>query len=362
MGYYLEKSDGKIYIRGREIAIIGCGEEGEKLYWELEGRVNHFFDKDKMILQGKRVESFAKISKEFFYLISTAKFYEEIKKILLAMGLLEFEDFIPSLLVEKELCLIYANCYGISIYQGLTSSEAFSTKYYIYPIKPIHLLENAIEEQILQHCNLLIYQDIRPDNWRGYAFSAEYVTSKLNESTKKIIIPNLVGMGSVFFLQGEHRPYVNQDYPFLDKNIDEMLKHGLTKMEITDRICSGETYSKELIMRNLYITVEKFRKRESLWDVKIIEYIMNHYPKSKCFYDIFHPTNDIFNEIVNEILKILDLGSTFFIKGDMGEYEMMMYPEVEHTLGVKWRQSIDRQKYISDYIDSQEAIVHSSAE
>lgn len=125
--------------------------------------------------------------------------YSAIKKQLIAKGYKEFQDFIWSKLWKKKIVVINANCHGTALRHYLESSECFRDRYAIYPVPEIYLNDKKeIDENILQHADVFIHQDIRTNNKISYKLGDEYTLSFLPTTAIRICMPNFVGLGNIF--------------------------------------------------------------------------------------------------------------------------------------------------------------------
>ena len=117
--------------------------------------------------------------------------YLERKKQLEMTGYREFDDFIGYRMYGKKICVINANCYLSFIKKFLNENDEFRKVYGIYPLPPIHDNQyNYIGDNVLQHADLFIHQDIRTDNMYSYKFSDEYTLKKIR-SVKYFLLINL---------------------------------------------------------------------------------------------------------------------------------------------------------------------------
>ena len=235
--------------------------------------------------------------KDVFFYVSSPKYYDEIKKQLTGIGLSEFDDFVKGGCFDRKVVFLNANCYGsiLAIYLG--SNKEFVSKYFIYDVTPIQE-KNASEfpDKLLSVCDVYLGQDIRKENKFGIQFSDEYIVERLRPDCKRIIFPNLVGMGKMMFIQSYYEAGgKNADaampygfFPYGDSVIDRLYEEGYSAEEIIIEIAKGKFFSEEQIRSNFDEMVEQFKKRERNWDVKIVDYILENYRERQVFYDLYH--------------------------------------------------------------------------
>lgn len=339
----------------KKLALFGCGLEGEKIYYQmmrLGTPIERVYDNYKT---GKfygfiirRISDDYVNFKEYFILVSSPAFYDEIKKQLEGYGLREFEDFIIGMSYNKKLAVVNANCYREVICRYLNSSRQFQEKYYIYYTKPVFEAgQEGLREDVLCQCDLFIHQDIREDNLYGYRVSDKYARTLLKGDCVDVTIPNMVGMGQAFFIQNCNSKYVKNIheginlpfgmFPYGDSIIDKMLENGRSSKEILDYFKSGTAFDKEEIIENFTNVIAKFREREKNWDIKIIDYIMENYKTRKVFYDAKHPTNLVMYQIAIKLLDYIGIeGDDISCPINLGGYETPIYPEVKEVLGLNY--------------------------
>lgn len=198
---------------------------------------------------------------------------------------------------------------------------------------------------ILEKCDVFIHQDIRPDNSCGYKLSDKYILPQVNVDAQKITVPNLFGFGKMFF------PWVTSDFPRLgmfsgrdengmfplgNKIIERELEEGKNVDDIVE-ILNGECLSVQEIYANFEEIVMQIKKREQNWDIKICEFILEHYKEKQMFYDCWHPTEVVLKEIAFRVLEKLgiydkDIKSTF----NLANVEEPTLPCVKAALGMQW--------------------------
>lgn len=360
----------------KRLALFGAGVEGERFYYYLSRQgyiVEKIFDTFKKgNFHGKEIQTISDAVKNYFLLVTSYKYYEEIKLQLEKLGLREFFDFAYCYEGIKKLVLLNVNCYGCILQEYLYTSEDFKQNYYIHPLPAIqNNIGRQIPEELLNACDVYIHQDIRWNNAYGYMLSDEYIGKKLRKDCINITIPNLVGLGKIFFPQGEVNDERNRRddlmygfFPYKDIVVDTLLKQGKSAEQIIEQIKQQGFYEEQYIIDNFYKIIEKYREREKGWDIKVIDYILEHYRARKLFYDIYHPVNEILELIAGGVLKELGLDSNgISCDGNLGAYEMFLYPEVKKALGLEYSETeirktskyklmpqMDMEEYVKEYI------------
>lgn len=328
--------------------MLGCGFEGKKLYYQMYRKgikIECVLDNKKTgLFHGKQicnVEEMREKLSQYYILVSTEKFYKEIKDQLESCGLEEIEDFCIGRAYGKKLMVINANCYGTMIKRFLISSREFDERYYIYPSREVQSKpELGCDEVAIRKCDVLLTQDIKEDNPFGFCYAEAYVKGLITEKCICMVIPNLVGMGKCLFLQairGKDARVGRQMFPYDDVNVQAFAEMGMDEETIIKTIINGGTYTEKQILDNFNGVIEKYKKREEGWDIKIVDFILEKYKEEKVFYENDHCTNIVHKRITQEILKKLDIfDKNISCTRVVDDNEMPIYPEVRKVLGLKY--------------------------
>lgn len=123
-----------------------------------------------------------------------------------------------------------------------------------------------------------------------------------------------------------------------------------------------------IIWQNFDIMVDKWRKREKNWDIKIVDWIIDNYKDIPLFEDIYHPNDILLNRICKQLLELLNIKDVNYEKVyHMGcAMEIFILPQVKHALEMTWqkekiklynidysyhdRQPISYEQYVQEYI------------
>jgi len=75
---------------------------------------------------------------------------------------------------------------------------------------------------------------------------------------------------------------------------------------IHDIILDQKLFPVDLSLAAYDFSISTLKKREQFTDVVISDFIEKNYTLKKIFYQFNHPTNDVFQHIVNQIMNILE--------------------------------------------------------
>ncbi len=280
--------------------------------------------------------------------------YDEIAQELTEYGLKELKDFIPYQALGKKVVLVHGNCYVEIVEAYLNTSKTFRDQYWIYPIPLIqHNTRGYIKDHLLDYCDVLIYQDIRETNPFDRRLSAEYLTQKVKK--KKICIPNLNGMGKIFFPQAEAGNRVEGDawnnprgaemqgglFNYRDANIDRLWRSGERDILKIAEYLRGSVYDEKYIRDSFEQILRRWEEREQQWDVKLTDYVKREYQNEQMFYEYGHPCNNILRKVSEGILEILGIDKEEIseIEIRFGVSEMPVYNCVKEALGLKYERT-----------------------
>lgn len=210
----------------------------------------------------------------------------------------------------KKKAIIYGNCHTSVIKAYLESSGLFCEDYFFYDIPQIQNIKNPdyFTPSIFKDCELFIHQSIRLENRYGPEFASENIIKLLKPDCKIISIPNVYHLPMCFFPQyyGEKELRINnKTFFFRDKIIDAGIKSGKTIKEIKDDYMLINFYESSEILCMYETFLEKVRKREKDWDIKVSDYIEKEASQKQLFYDPNHPCNCFLKYVSLEVLKIL---------------------------------------------------------
>lgn len=336
----------------------------------------------KTIFNFNDVELRKLLNRGIYIIIATSKnAYESIANRLKQIGYKEFENFVWHNYLDRKLVILHGNCHMSVIEQYLSHSTCFMEKYVLLDIPRICVADGKLDENKVKHCDVYIHEDIRTDNAFGEKLSDRYIRSILPDEVVDVTVPNLFGLGRWLFPQnikkyanrGENRPLghdKNGMFPHEDYIIERAYNSGMNPKDIV-KAYSKEWITKEEIQEIFDEYMRKIGERERGWDIKIKDFIIDHYKNRKLFYDAGHPCNDIMYEITVRILDRLGLdGRKEIAYEDVSETEGMdthenpVYPCVIRGLELEWKDyyirkskgakklspQMDYAEYVNEYI------------
>lgn len=375
----------------RPVVLYGCtGWEAESFYFQYASRDNISFFTDRNAageFHGRKIISITEIPDLAQKLIVVATKWSEFKKIkheFEDQGFKEFKNFCFWEACIKKIAILHANCNGFAYSEFLRKSQDFVGEYFLYPIPAICDIKNSnIDDSLLLECDLFIHQEIRKENEFGYCLSDEYILPRLKKGCKTLIIPKLGGWANLYYpstyFTGAPKlllENVTQNVLFAgNRLIDERFQEGKTLDEIMRDFLNVNIVSFEEKKRHkaeLENKIKLLKEREKTWDIKISDYVIEHYQDEKLFTDNIHPSRSFILELCRRIGKALGLTDIddICIDYDYEYQEMFVMPWVKAALGLKFDEkyirtnlktsqetgnkltdgSMDLREYIREYI------------
>lgn len=248
--------------------------------------------------------------------------------------------------------MIYGNCHTSRIIIYLQNCKEFNSLYEIIPIPPIQVIykdQNVVLDELpFDKCDIFIHQSIRENNRYGKEFSSIEIIKRLKSNCQIISIPNLYHMPMYMFPQYvEKKEFVFKDTTcfFRDKILDDIYARNGTLKEAVQIYCNTNLYS-DMYLETLWLAfLEKVKKRELEWDIKISDYLLENQNKH-LFYDPNHPTNMLLDHISDCLLEKLGIEKATFIKHNLNfnldAYEMPLCQSVVKYFQINRKPSVIR--------------------
>ena len=372
----------KYDLSDKKVIIWGTGLDGVKALYLLEENnieITCFLNTNCKIDNMKSYKVFEpskEVVKDCFVIVATRyDIYPDIANTLKEWGLIEFDDFVYSEWLNKELVLLHGNCYMEYVKDVLLDSKSFTDKYSLYPNKAV--FDNPggeISHKALENIDVFLHQNISDKNPFSIKLADVYIKQFIRNDCKEIVFPNFVGLVCGMYPQcgerdkrdineairnGEDR---NGMFPYADIIASNAIKENDNIEEIIEYCNSDKVLLKKDILQYFDIWIEKIKEREERWDIKILDYILLNYKEQQLFYDMIHPTEILFKEIFDQLFGLLNVEkkSEYIESVFMDGFEMPVYPYVKKVLGLKWTKATIRNgkyaKRLSDKMDLRDYI------
>lgn len=257
---------------------------------------------------------------------------------------------------DKKMVIVYGNCHTSIISQMLEVSPEFNKDYYIYPTERIQNITDPkdLYQECYSQCDVFIHQSIRLNNRYGEDYASERIIARLKQGCRVIAIPNVYHLPLCFFPQYHDGPELkNKDvmhcttFFFRDAIIDKHLKRVRGLLGLYKRVKADyqdpNYFDNNGIVESFNQFIDKVRKREDAWDIKMSQFILDNYQQHQLFYDPNHPTNYFLSYVADELLKMLvgrENGSSgeLKIKETLENIEYPMCQSAITALGLQWKE------------------------
>lgn len=284
------------------------------------------------------------------YLNSSVLSYSKLKEYISKKRNQCIADYIRFVSYDKKIALVYGNCQIPFLVRFLSRTTEFIREYTLLSVPPIHTLrdekENGFDSGMLKMVQLFIYQNIKQDNKFSKKLASDTIINFIGINCKKVSIPNVFFKG--YFPQlgpNPNNPCIGSKYnaeglfPYGDENIRSMLAAGMDASQILKHISAKDFYHQDDVKRKAELSIQELKEREQKCDVKISDFIEQHYKEHRLFYVPNHPTNFVIKELACRILSYLGYKNcTMNIKNipENDNLEVPIYPSVARALDLKF--------------------------
>lgn len=254
---------------------------------------------------------------------------------------------------NRKSVVVYGNCHTTIISKMLESCHEFNERYYIIPTKRIQDIKDSKElyEDCYSQCDVFIHQSIRLNNRYGEEYASERIIARLKDGCRVISIPNVYHLPFCFFPQysdSQELRWNGVTYFFRDKIVDSHIdKPFKLSALVKSDYENPNLFDREDIIASFEAFINKVRKREQDWDIKVSDFILENYSNHQLFYDPNHPTNYFLRYIASELLKLLINNNNVAVNqlkvnNCLDTIEMPICKAVVETLQLNWKNDIIR--------------------
>lgn len=260
--------------------------------------------------------------------------------------------------MNKELCIIHANCQADPMLGLLLGHEPFRERFAVE--KYTNYQQEKIDPARLAACGVFMYQHLG-DKWGEHA--STHLLNLVNPKAEVLRLPNMLFKGYWPFWTS-HSPSDFGDF-FLDKLIDM----GLGKKEILHLYLHSDLSRKFDLQAMFEESVAIERNKEKGCVVNYVELILRHFRQERMFSTINHPRGRLVRHMTQGVLAALGLPGLpepkiKFSAGDEDPYPdfaQPIHPQVAAFHGLSFAgpdtryEVFGKQKtfaeYVNNYID-----------
>lgn len=248
---------------------------------------------------------------------------------------------------DKKKVIVYGNCHTRMIKAMLRSSSQFNEQYEIIDIEMIQNIKDPsyLKSDIFKQCDVFLHQSIRLNNRYGEEYASENIISRLKTGCRVISIPNVYHLPLCFFPQFSEKHELKKNgttHFFRDEIIDKISKGMFSrKKKIKEAYLSDTYFNHDEIKKAFLGFIDKVKRRESDWDIKVSDFINANYKEHQLFFDPNHPTNFYFGYVSNQLLRIIlnepeRRDEVFLVEECLDAIEMPTCKSVQAALGLCW--------------------------
>lgn len=261
--------------------------------------------------------------------------------------------------MDKQLCVVHANCQGEPIIQRLMACPQFAEKYECRLFT--NYTRERVPDDVLGQCSLFLYQYL-DSKWGDV--SSETLLSQLPNSAQSLCIPNMFFKGYWPMWSGE------TGFDFRCTHLDSVIALGLSPEETAVLYLRADLSRKFDLLGLVSETIEVERKRQVQTPIQYVDLIVENYRSVKLFNTINHPGPFLLNHAVVEIVKYFDLeppeAAVLDALGDpFPDFEQPINPRIAEFFGWDFAtndtqyniygRKLTFARYVANYITAQKA-------
>ena len=265
-----------------------------------------------------------------------------------------FDKINYSLLTDKKIACLWGNCQTGVLERIFTFYQDFAKEYVIVELPRVYEYELYAEiimhlmerDSFWKHVDLFIYQTVKKNNRFHEIMATEGILRRLRAETVKVNILNLYFMGYFPQMAGKPERKRPAEYRFKlyynDCYIDKMLSSGMQHDMIKAESMRENLISADEVLMTALSSLRELAEREKEADIKITDYIIEHYREERLFYSPNHPSEKLLLEYAARIMTYLgysdnriSITDMYISCGSLKEQDIPVYPSVIKTLGLK---------------------------
>ena len=229
--------------------------------------------------------------------------------------------------MNKECCIVHANCQGEPLAAALGLHPEFAARYEV----EVHLnyTRQRVPAERLAACSLFLYQHLGPE-WGELA--SERLTAALPPSARTLAVPNMFCLAYWPLWSGA------PGFDFRDVLLDDLLERGLSKAEILFLYLKGDLIANYAPDARVETSLAHERRKEAHTPVKYVDYMLAHLREEQLFNTVNHPGPRLLRHAARGVLRELGLEPPDFgpddIPGLHPEFRLPIHPRVATRLGL----------------------------
>ncbi|WP_285164759.1 WcbI family polysaccharide biosynthesis putative acetyltransferase [Shewanella goraebulensis] len=260
---------------------------------------------------------------------------------------------------------VLGNCQAAPLADILMRQPSFAAHYqYIKMPKPAYMLQQADYESVknvLEQIDLFIHQDI--SNAFGPRFNTSHLKTLMKPGSETISFPSIYFTGyhpEICYLRHIDKK-ANEFSDYHDQNlIQRYIEQPETAYEKSNKAINDPTYySEQFINKNAADSLTELKRREEKLDIRLSDFIEQHWKEELLFFSMNHPSRTVLNELTRRVITKLSLEENAIIGKfqHLNESSLPIYASVLKHIKVKncydlkiKNVPISIEKYISNHL------------
>jgi hypothetical protein len=230
--------------------------------------------------------------------------------------------------VERQLCLLHANCQGEPLMAALSASPDFAAAY--APRGYLNYARRAIPQADLDACRLFLYQQLGPE-WGD--LSSQSLLARLPKDCRALCIPNMFFRGPWPLWSGA------PGFDYRDVLLDRLIDMGLPARDILHVCLRAPLTAKYDLAALLDETIAIERRRQASTPVPYLDFVLENFRTRPLYFTVNHPGAELLSLAASGILARLGLGpmaATFELPPEYAAFELPVHPQVAEAYGLAY--------------------------
>lgn len=229
--------------------------------------------------------------------------------------------------MDKQLCIVHANCQGPPLLERLKTCPAFDAQYdcELYT----NYIKEPVPEEKIATCDLFLHQHLEA-KWGNLASGV--LLGKLPGKARHLCIPNMFFKGYWPLWSGE------KGFDYRCMYLDELVAAGLPPKETVMLYLRSNMDRKYDLLDLVSQSIEHEREREQHTPIKYMDLLLANYREQRLFNTVNHPGKLLMDHVAAGVLEALGLdhpGQDAFdeLEEPFAEFEQPINPKVGDHFG-----------------------------
>ncbi|QGY40034.1 hypothetical protein GM415_07810 [Pseudodesulfovibrio cashew] len=229
--------------------------------------------------------------------------------------------------MDKQLCIVHANCQGPPLLDRLRACPQFDEQYEC--VLYTNYVREPVPDELLARCDLFLYQFLTP-SWGDLA--SKTLLSKLPDSARSLCVPNMFFKGYWPLWSGA------AGFDYRCSHLDEFLAMNLPPRETVMLYLRSDIPRRFDLLDLVSKSIEQERERESHTPIKYLELLLAEYRDQRLFNTVNHPGRLLMDHVASGVLEHLGFdhpGQAAFdaVDDPFADFEQPIHPRIGDYFG-----------------------------